>query len=463
MILINTLKQSILLVILLLLVYSPFSWALSIKASTTQGLPPLTVTFSAISTDNTGIPQFSWKTSDNQSYSSPDGRAEFTFFNTGSYTVTLTDANQNKATISILVPEVSAPIPSFTITNAAAGIESTEGSESTASANIAEAPFVALLDASASTSENGKIVNYSWLASDGQTASGIKTSMVFELPGTYSIALTVIDSNIHQATTNQKIVVTENIIEPNKPPQARFTVTPSGETDGNNVEVSFTALFDASESKDLDGYITQYAWTASPPPSTNFPQPLLGIQTSMAFPFTGVYTITLTVTDDKGATAVSHQQISVKKAPVEEVVAAEELVANNAVRRSQLEVFQLIDKSISRGIVDSSEQTLTSGFQVQDSQEYYYIHAYGVQDANNTLVNPRINLLSYPDLNTVDSNSNWNSHRSANEIKNKGLAPTNNEDAAMIVKLTPGWYIVEVKPENDSGLGILIIKQIIIK
>jgi len=557
--------QSLSLLFLLLSIIPGTVWGLAIKASVTQGHAPLTVDFLAISHNSSGIPHFSWSTSDGQSYSSSDGRAQFTFYNTGTYRVTLSEPAQGSASVTIIVPEVSAPIPSFVISDASAATTSSDSdgesaSSSTASVNTAPAPFIASLDASSSTNIHGNIIDYLWTASDGQTANGINTSMVFSEPGSYIISLTITNSNLISATSNQQIVVTTPIVISNQPPQASFiastnigqtplvieldaqastdsdgsidkyqwtvdgresyygintvisiievgvhnillvvtdnegetaisnqdvivldnpdeieidaavnqppiavfSATPSGGTDGNNVVLPLTVFFDASNSNDLDGFITEYAWTVEPLPSPDFPQPLLGEQTSIAFPDYGIFTVNLTVTDNSGATSSSHQQVSVLNAPVE---SSADIVDQSYQKTARVQTVNFTDKSISRGVVDNTGNKLTSGFQVLDSQALYYIHAY----AADNVLNPQIHLYSYPQMQRIDENSDWYKHKSASEmyakglVYNKGISQINKEDAAMLVTLSPGWYIVEVSPENISGLGILDIKQIQLK
>ncbi|WP_069471129.1 PKD domain-containing protein [Candidatus Marithrix sp. Canyon 246] len=51
------------------------------------------------------------------------------------------------------------------------------------------------LDASASKAVNGNIIEYKWSTSDGQTGSGVTTSLTFQATGNYIITLTVTDSN----------------------------------------------------------------------------------------------------------------------------------------------------------------------------------------------------------------------------------------------------------------------------
>jgi subtilisin family serine protease len=82
---------------------------------------------------------------------------------------------------------------------------------------------------------------------------------------------------------------------PNQAPKASFTFTTK----------DLTASFDASASSDSDGTIVSYAW--------NFGDGTTGSGKTTAKTYTagGTFTVTLTVTDDKGATGVQSQNVTV--------------------------------------------------------------------------------------------------------------------------------------------------------
>ncbi|TDN93247.1 PKD domain-containing protein [Microbacterium sp. BK668] len=87
---------------------------------------------------------------------------------------------------------------------------------------------------------------------------------------------------------------------PNQPPQAAFTSSTNG----------LTASFDASGSTDPDGSIASYAWT--------FGDGTTGTErtTSRTYQNPGTYSVTLTVTDNAGATATRTQPVTVAAASV---------------------------------------------------------------------------------------------------------------------------------------------------
>ncbi|WP_069470235.1 PKD domain-containing protein [Candidatus Marithrix sp. Canyon 246] len=91
----------------------------------------------------------------------------------------------------------------------------------------------------------------------------------------------------------------------NPPPQAAFTMNP------NTGVAPLTVQLDASTSTD-DGNIAKYQWASSDGQNAE------GVKTSLKFSAAGNYDITLTVTDNKGATATKTQTITVNAATTEE-------------------------------------------------------------------------------------------------------------------------------------------------
>jgi PKD repeat protein len=167
----------------------------------------------------------------------------------------------------------------------------------TISPNQGNAPLTVQLDASASRDYEYR-VQYQWTSSDGQTADGVQTSMTFSQVGTYNITLTVTDNLGAKASTTQSVTV----IKPNQPPQATFSINP------NTGLAPLTVQLDASTSTD-DENIVKYQWTSSDGQSAE------GIKTSLTFSQVGTHNITLTITDNEGATASSSQTVTVNEKP----------------------------------------------------------------------------------------------------------------------------------------------------
>ena len=146
------------------------------------------------------------------------------------------------------------------------------------------------VDASAST-DDGSIVSYDWDFGDGNTGTGVTASHTYAVDGTYTISLTVTDDEGATGSTSDMVTVSA---AGNNPPVASFIST----TTDLMVDV------DASASTD-DGSIASYDWDFG---DGNMGT---GVTASHTYAVDGTYTITLTVTDDEGATGMTTSDVTV--------------------------------------------------------------------------------------------------------------------------------------------------------
>jgi len=189
----------------------------------------------------------------------------------GTYTVTLTVTDDDGATDTISATKTvlnQSPIASFT--------ESAETVSSSESIHF---------DASESHDPDGTIVNYSWDFGDGNTAVDIEVDHAYEDDGVYTVTLTVIDDD--DATGSA--TATKNVL--NRPPIVSFT------ENATIVKKDEAIHFDASESHDPDGTIVNYLWDFGDGNTAT------DVTSDHAYSEDGNYTVTLTVTDDDGASA----------------------------------------------------------------------------------------------------------------------------------------------------------------
>src|SRR5262249_26202465 len=122
---------------------------------------------------------------------------------------------------------------------------------------------------------------------DGATVTGANALHSYAAAGTYTVTLTVTDNK--GATGTDTAVVTIGTA-PNQPPIANAGADQTALT-----LVSLT--FNGSGSSDPDGRIVSYAWNFGDGATGS------GATASHTYASSGVYTVTLTVTDNKGATA----------------------------------------------------------------------------------------------------------------------------------------------------------------
>ena len=115
---------------------------------------------------------------------------------------------------------------------------------------------------------------------------------------------TFVDSDMPVTLQNEPKVATVFEYAPNKPPVANFTYSPE------NPVVGQAVTFDASGSYDPDGSIVSYEWDFGDGNITNTTEEKI----KHSYSESGSYKVTLTVTDDKGATSSTTKIITVSGA-----------------------------------------------------------------------------------------------------------------------------------------------------
>src|SRR5215831_4478922 len=140
---------------------------------------------------------------------------------------------------------------------------------------------------SASSDPDGTITTYAWSFGDGATGSGVTVSHSYASSGSYTVTLTVTDNG--GVTGSSQTTASVGTGGSNQPPQAVMNGPYNG-TAGSAV------AFSAAGSLDADGSIASYAWTFGDGASGT------GVTPSHIYGASGTYTVTLTVSDDQGAT-----------------------------------------------------------------------------------------------------------------------------------------------------------------
>jgi len=157
-------------------------------------------------------------------------------------------------------------------------------------------------DASKSQDPDGKILNYEWSFGDGDVSQGISKlhcPHIYQEIGKYTVKLAITDDAGATNTRSLELNVTE------LPPEAAFTYSPSAPNVGEAI------TFDASQSRDKTGQITNYLW--------DFGDGNPGYIVSMQHKYlkSGSYNVKLTVTNDKGIKNSSVKNIIVMPENVE--------------------------------------------------------------------------------------------------------------------------------------------------
>ncbi|MEM4264931.1 MAG: PKD domain-containing protein, partial [Thermoplasmata archaeon] len=206
--------------------------------------------------------------------------ASHTYTATKTYTITLTVTddmgltNSVSESVYVQLPKMP-PVASFTYTTDQLTVS---------------------VDATGSYDPDGTIVSYDWSWGDGTTGTGMTATHTYGMDGTYEVVLTVTDND--GMTDDASAMV--SVAKVNMKPIAAFTYLVS----------DMTVSVDASGSSDPDGFITTYDWDWGDGATDS------GMTATHTYASYGTYLISLTVTDDQGATGTASQSVKLNAPPV---------------------------------------------------------------------------------------------------------------------------------------------------
>src|SRR6266487_4102586 len=239
----------------------PLTDRFAYSPSSTQAGQP--VTFTASASGGTSPFTFSWSFGDGST--GTGSPVTHTYSIAGSFTTALTvkdsSSPQQTATSQNTVAVTSPPPPisaSFTLSPS-----SPSGGQSvsfTASASGGTPPY-----------------SYSWSYGDGSTGTGLQSTHIYSVDGTYQVTLTVADSQGNTGTGVEPAVVRTS------PLLDGFTYSPTGPQPGENIN------FTASARGGTPPY--SYSWDFGNGASVT------GASATYSYPKAGSYTVTLTVMD----------------------------------------------------------------------------------------------------------------------------------------------------------------------
>lgn len=298
-----------------------------------EGLINTATTFDAsASTDPDGdlITLFHWVFGDGREGYGQE--VDHTYTAPGTYTVTLYVTDERGATGSAeTVCQVEAPNrpPEAVI----------EG------LGIGEMGLPMVFNAFGSSDPDGDSLTYTWNFGDSTPAETGETVVhTYATEGTFTLSLSADDGRGGLDTAVMEIVIGL----PNQPPAALFSVT------GEPTRLQ-TLTFDASGSSDPEGQpIAAYQWDFGDGTTTT------GQVVTHSYDSVGTFTVVLTVTDDKGTTGATQQEVVIAEVmvPVPDVTGLEQTAAEAAILGADLTVGTITpqaSETVPAGLVISQD------------------------------------------------------------------------------------------------------------
>jgi PKD repeat protein len=170
----------------------------------------------------------------------------------------------------------------------------------TASPASGPVPLTVQFDASISSDPEGSISGYAWNFGDNTQGQGVMVTHVYQTAGTYTVTLTVTDKGSMKGTTTRQITGGVQEVITNTPPIANFAA------DKYSGTVPLTVAFDASSSYDSDGTIASYSWDFGDGTTGS------GVMSSHVYTSPNIYRVSMSVTDNKGASSSTWKSIDAK-------------------------------------------------------------------------------------------------------------------------------------------------------
>jgi PKD repeat protein len=260
------------------------------SAGPTQGDAPLTVSFSGSGSDQDGtIWTYTWDFGDGASASGADPVHVYTA--AGAYTAVLTVADNDGATATASV-QINVDSP-----HQAPTVNQPPTVQVSASPTSGRSPL-AVTFTGQGTDADGSVVGYAWDLGDGSQSTQRNPSHTYNSEGTFTATLLVTDDDGATATASVQV----QVLAADQPPSATAAASPN--KGKPPLMVSFTG-----NGTDSDGAIASYRWDFGDGATSNERNP------THSYGAESLYTATLTVTDNDGATGKDSVKIRVNAPP----------------------------------------------------------------------------------------------------------------------------------------------------
>jgi PKD repeat protein len=246
------------------------------EGSVLRGNAPFEITFSADMSEIHNPIEWKWDAEGDGEYDTFEQTATHVYTEAGEYDLTLTVTDSFENTITTVQKVIVDR----------AGVQARINADPT----FGTVPLTVEFDGSASTTDEGEIVLYTWQF-PGQVPipSGAKISYEFKNVGTFPVKLTIL-------TSEQEVSDTQTLISVRSLPlMANFDAIPS---DDNPLEIQF-------DSTSSTGTVAEYLWTFGDGAISRTFMP------THVYGFAGEFDVTLKITDGKGVVSTFTEKITV--------------------------------------------------------------------------------------------------------------------------------------------------------
>lgn len=161
-------------------------------------------------------------------------------------------------------------------------------------------PFVVRFDGSGSVDADDDIVDYEWDFGTGSTSTGQNASHTFEEAGSYTVTLTVRDSQSQESTASLSVTVEEPGVK---------SVIIADPQEGN---VPLTIDFDGSSSSAFKGQIVSYEWDFG----DGTPSTITSARISHKYNNVGTFTVKLKVVTNQNELAEGELMVYIREIPL---------------------------------------------------------------------------------------------------------------------------------------------------
>lgn len=164
-------------------------------------------------------------------------------------------------------------------------------------------------DGAGSSDSDGGVVSYDWIFGDGAVGIGSTPTHTYSSPGQYTVSLMITDNEGGAGSDTSTVTITAN---PNNPPEIPVVSAPV--VGVNGVVVDFVFNCSDADSDDLKYFVS---WGDGNSSVSDWIADGLGVVLNHSYVVSGIYVVSVYVSDDKTVSATVNYTIGIDQVQVE--------------------------------------------------------------------------------------------------------------------------------------------------